>query len=113
MRRHRRRRPAPTFRWPLSNGNGGPAVPCVDDAPPGTTALQLARGYAAHDIQIFVEYCLEDEKSFEPIILSNFHRAILDSIRYAWEHNLRSVNLAPPGSGKTSLLLGCLAFMLG
>jgi len=77
------------------------------------TALQLVQRYAAHDIQIFVEYCLEDEKTFEPIVLAEFHRAILDATRFAFEHNFRAVNLSPPGSGKTSLLLGIIAFILG
>src|SRR2546427_509081 len=79
----------------------------------GTTPLQVVQRFAAHDIQIFVEHVLEDEKSFATIVLSNFHRAILDAVRYCWEHDLRSINLAPPSSGKTSLLLGVLAFVLG
>jgi hypothetical protein len=81
--------------------------------PTGQTALDLVRRWAASDVQIFCEFVVEDERRFGTIVLSSMHQAIIDHTRFAWEHGYRAINLAPPGSGKTSLLLGILAFALG
>lgn len=80
---------------------------------PGQTAVDLVRVYARHDVQVFSEYAIEDQRSCQSIVLAPHHRMILDCIRYAWEHNLHAVCLSPWGSGKTALLEAVLAFVLG
>jgi hypothetical protein len=81
--------------------------------PTGQTAIDLVRRFAAHDLAIFAEYVIEDERRLGCIVLAPMHSAIVSHTRFSWEHGHRAINLAPPGSGKTSLLLGILAFVLG
>jgi hypothetical protein len=80
---------------------------------PGTTALHLVRTYASHDIQIFAEHVLEDEKAFGSITLAAIHRCLLDHVRYGWERGFGAVCLMPPASGKTQQLVGVIGFTLG
>src|SRR5262249_15969386 len=56
----------------------------LTNAPPGTTPLALVQKYARHDVQIFAEHVIEDEKRFGTLTLAPMHRAILDHVRYCW-----------------------------
>src|SRR5262245_22002815 len=79
----------------------------------GAEALARVQDFARHDVVVACEYFVEDEATFEPVVLAHHHRAIVDAVRYAWEHGQHAVCLAPWGAGKTALLEAIAAFVLG
>lgn len=76
-------------------------------------ALELLRRKSKHDVNLFAEYVMKDEKTGQKIKQAIIHLAMQEHIDYCFRENVLCGILAPWGHGKTAQILVRVLHLIG